>query len=869
MILPTVHKREADISEETDCSSWLKESGPDTYVFGSRVRTILRRSALGQAATGQPGDSTFGDAYLSAYRRRHTNLLTSLTNPRDDRFVYDLRLVARPNPEVYTKGRVELALLCKARGVEEQQAERYARHLHSLLDANFPEYTFERLAPSEVDHLRRPFSIGHLVSLTRRAGWERFDTLRHTGPSQRRIGFEARIAASAADGGEEARSAFHIFPFHPTWDSFAPLFRLMLRARAPVAVSCRLRPTALTEDEESFLERQIARCERAAQTRIEPSSNDGKELYPTLRKQARAYQEYQARLLYGLSDNAAVMTLEVASEQEIPVPLLDCLGNLVTNPAGVSGNVSLGADTPRPYLAGGYEFLDHSDDEAATSAFVELDLHPSDHPSAPEEGKRLVHLFDSVEGFALFRLPPSPTEELPGVPVQSWRMRPPPPELPEEGTKLGVSWYRGLERPVRVSAEDRKRHQYVVGQTGTGKTTLLKTMVLDDMRKGRGLCLVDPHGDLFSDLLGKIPESRMDDVVVIDPTDSDYPVGLNVLEHQTEKQRHFLVQEIVGMIRRLLQDEYGAKASEFAGPIFWQHMRRNLLLAMSDPEDPGTLVEFYSLFQKPDYWKRWVPLQISDPLLEHWVEEVLPETDYLRQDSEGLSLGGYVGSKFEGFVFDPLLRNIFCQPESTVDLGAAMDEGRIVLVNLAKGELTEANARFFGMVLMAKIMTVAMERVHRPTEERKEFHLYVDEFQSLATQSFVTLLSEARKFGLSLTLANQFVGQIQEERIVDAIFGNVGTIVCFRVGEEDAEILEQAYAPTFSRFDLVNLPNWRACVSTLVEGQTVPPFTLSTVLDERSSREATAEKVRKASREKYARRREAVENEYRERLTVI
>ena len=273
-------------------------------------------------------------------------------------------------------------------------------------------------------------------------------------------------------------------------------------------------------------------------------------------------------------------------------------------------------------------------------------------------------------------------------------------------------------------------------------------MILNDMASGEGLCVIDPHGDLYKELLGKIPEQRLDDVVLLDPTDVEYPIGLNLLEYEGESQRHFLVQEMVGIVSRLMEDEFGYGAlKEFAGPVFLQHMRMNLLLATSNPSDPGTLLEFYAIHQEPDYWKRCVPIRVSDPFLDRWVKQVLPKSDYTRPTGDGVSMGGYIGSKFEGFVFDPMLRNIFGQKRSTISLRKIMDNRQILLVNLAKGEITEPNSRFLGMVLLAKLQAAAMGRAKAPEQERPVFHVYVDEFQSIATQSFITLLSEGRKFG--------------------------------------------------------------------------------------------------------------------------
>jgi len=577
------------------------------------------------------------------------------------------------------------------------------------------------------------------------------------------------------------------------------------------------------------------------------------------------YQRYQVRMLHGLRDDAALVTVEIASPAPISHPVVDAVGALITGPTG-SG--ALREDGTSHYLSGGYEVVNLGAEQGAAKAFMSLDLHLPRHPLALPDAVRLLYLFDSVEASAAFRLPPATAEDPPGVAIIRWRARPAPGDLPERGLLVGVSVVRGRPYPVRVGPEDRLRHIYVVGQTGTGKTTLLKTMILDDLCNGEGLCVIDPHGDLYKELLGKIPKSRIEDVVLLDPSDTEFPVGFNMLEYETESQRHFLIQEMVGIVSRLMEDEFGYGAvKEFAGPLFFQHMRMNLLLTMSNPDDPGTLLEFYTIYQEEGYWRRWLPLHIDDPQLQRWVTNVLPRQDYLETGRDQVSMGGWVGSKFEGFVFDPKLRNIFGQKRSTINLREIMDTGKILLVNLAKGELSEVNSRFLGMVLLAKLQATAMERVRIPRHSRRVFHVYVDEFQSIATQSFITLLSEGRKFGLSLILANQFVSQIKDPRIVQAIFGNVGTLVCFRLGQADAELMEREMFPVFTRLDLLRLPNWHAYVTTLVNGQTVPPFNVQTVADTIRYDEERAAQVLAWSRERYGRPRRDVEREIASSLT--
>ncbi len=822
------------------------------YYLGWRLSRLLTLAALGEDP----------EQYFKRFRGRLAQFLGCLINEGSPAVVYDLRLISFPDPAIAERGRIEVALLCRTDEPIPDAAEGRDGSIHRLLNVLFEEYTFEPIPADAMPKYLEPFPVRCIAEVRRRASLERLDTLRNDCPT-RLVGFGADRDPEPADRAQD--TVFHIYSFIPTFASFGALFDFMLHVPHPLAVSCRIRPTGLTPAEKLFLEEQIACCERYVQAEFGRASDDVSRMRPILKQQANLYQQCLMQTLLGLGDGAALMTLEIASPAVIPTAFADLLGTLVTEPPGGvrpqhDGGLHL-------YMSGGYDVRMVSGDPQAAEAFTSLGFALAPHRLAPTAADRLIYLFDPVEASGPFCLPPASDDRLPGLDVQSWQAQPPPRNLPNTGTLLGVSVYRAGEQAVRIGSDDRRRHVYVVGQTGTGKTTLLKTMILEDMRAGHGLCLIDPHGDLFKELLERVPPDRLDDVVVLDPTEESSPVGLNLLECASDDQRHFAVQEFVGIIARLMEDEYGDRGlASFAGPVFFQHMRMNLMLAMSNPEDPGTLLEFYNIYQSRQYWKRWIPLRIVEPLLERWVSSVLRYMDYTKPGSEGGSMGSYVGSKFEGFIFDPKLRHIFGQKRSTVSLRQVMDQGKILLVNLAKGELAEENARILGMILLAKLMAAAMERVRVPKDARREFHLYVDEFQSLATQSFVTLLSEARKFGVSLVLANQFVSQIKQPRIVQAIFGNVGTLVCFRLGQADAETMEQEFHPAFNRFDLANLPNWHACMSTLVNGQTVRPFSIQTIRDCSEGDPEHAEEVRARSRSKYGRAREDIEKEIAQSL---
>ncbi|MDP9177348.1 MAG: type IV secretion system DNA-binding domain-containing protein [Gemmatimonadota bacterium] len=822
-------------------SDIVHRSDYGSLFFAFRVRRFFSISALG--VRDEP-------PYHDDFRRRQIELITSLTNRGHEGRTYEFRLVSHPDREVPARGQINTYVVCRMDQSSKDQAEAYASEFSRMLTSTFPEYEFEGVSSAEMREILAPFPVSHALGIRRRVGSERLDTITPGGGHERRKTRkrdeenEAEALAPIPEG-----SILHVYPFLPTRVPFNNLFRLLLREPQGCAISVRLQPTRLSPGEINFLEHSIAICERYTQVhlgQVQIEYLTG--LFPTLRERARAHGDHLSRLLFGLRDNAALTTVTITSAAAISAFVPEAMAAVITEPAGgIKPERHSGISS---YLAGGYEVFP-IDAIVAEEAMKSLEVATPNQPLVPPAAQRLPYLFDSIEAATSILLPPITTEPLPGVEIRGWRPAIAPRTLAETGVLLGETVEPGTSRLVRITPEDRLRHLYTVGQTGTGKSTLLRTMILDDIHAGSGVCVLDPHGDLYKDLLGRIPEERIEDVVLIDPTDVENPVGLNLLEVREESQRHFVVQELTAIVTRMLRDSYGDAAFTMTGPLFYQHMRMNLLLVMSDPDNPGTLMDFYRILQDREHWKKWTPLKTPDPMLDNWVNKVLPSFDYTRPTSDGPQFGAYISSKFESFLFDPMLRAIFSQQRSTVSFRTAMDTGKIVLVNLAKGELSEPNSTFLGMMVLAMIQATALTRVRMPASERRPFYVYVDEFQSIATENFVTLLSEGRKFGMGLTLANQFVSQIHNEKIMASIFGNVGTLVFFRLGDSDAARMETEMAPTLCRNDLLDIPNWHAYISALINNQTVRPFEMRTLPDKTLFSAERARAVRAASRASY------------------
>lgn len=430
---------------------------------------------------------------------------------------------------------------------------------------------------------------------------------------------------------------------------------------------------------------------------------------------------------------------------------------------------------------------------------------------------------------------------------------PAPASISTEGLFLGSSTYRGQKKKIYMDNRDRQRHMYIVGKTGTGKSEFLKDMILQDIKAGKGIAVIDPHGELVEDILQLLPPERAEEVVYFNPSDTERPMGLNIMEAQTEEQMHFVVGSIIALMYKL----YDPHKTGIIGPRFEHAIRNAMLTIMAEPG--ATFIELVRCLTDPKYVQDLLP-KVKDPVVRrYWTDQIAQTSDFHK--SEVLD---YIVSKFGKFITNKVMRNIIGQSQSAFNLRDVMDNGKILLVNLSKGKLGEEDAKFLGLILVPKILTAAMSRQDIPMEQRRDFYLYVDEFQNYATEDFAVILSEARKYRLNLIVANQFVAQIEEE-VKNAVFGNVGTIVCFRVGVPDANFLQHEFAPIFSESDLTNIEKFHVYIKTIVNNEPVPPFSMDLTRDVENERRLMdpkrAELIRELSRVKFGRPKDIVEQE--------
>ena len=473
----------------------------------------------------------------------------------------------------------------------------------------------------------------------------------------------------------------------------------------------------------------------------------------------------------------------------------------------------------------------------------------------PQESKNII--LNSVELATLFHFPDQKNIPTSQLERQASKQVDGPRNIPDEGLLLGYNLFRGIKKPIRLSLGDRQRHMYVVGQTGTGKSTFLENLALQDMLNGEGFCFIDPHGDTADNLISMVPKERTEDVIYFCPADMDFPMGLNLFEHEQPEQRDFLIQEAINMLYKL----YDPQHQGIIGPRYEHWFRNAALTVMSNPEG-GTFIDIPKVFTDNKYAKDLLKHVTDQTVLDFWNKEMASTSDYHKSEV----LGWFV-SKFGAFLSNGMMRNIIGQTKSTFNLREIMDNKKILIVNLSKGKTGDLNSKLLGMIFVMQFQAAAMSRANIPEKDRVDFCLYVDEFQNFSTDSFATIMSEARKYHLNLIVANQFTTQLSEE-IRDAVFGNMGTIVSFRIGQNDVDSLTRYFQPLFDSDDLLRVPNWNAVVRTLVGGVPTQPFSMAGLPPLGNPNPKLGDALKQLSWAKYGRPKDKVEAEIFGRLAT-
>ncbi len=494
----------------------------------------------------------------------------------------------------------------------------------------------------------------------------------------------------------------------------------------------------------------------------------------------------------------------------------------------------------------GFKFLPALDVQGLVTAFI-FRFFPNELSS---------DVLNSAELATLFHLPDSQFTPTRSVERQTTKQVDGPVQLPAAGLLFGFNEFRGVKKEIRLSTEDRRRHTYILGQTGTGKSTMLENLAVQDMLSGNGFAFIDPHGDSAEKLLALVPKNRSEDVIYFNPADGQYPLGLNLFEFTDPTQKDFIVQETINMLYKL----YDPGHTGIIGPRYEHWYRNAALTLMADPNG-STFIEIPKVFTDTDYLKHKFKYLKDPTVIDFWTKEMGQTSDYHKSEM----LGWFV-SKFGAFQNNEIMRNIIGQTKSSFNIRDVMDKKKILIVNLSKGRIGELNSQLLGMIFVIKFQAAAMSRADMPEDQRTDFSLYVDEFQNFSTDSFASILSEARKYRLNLIVANQFIGQLSNE-IRDAVFGNIGTIIAHRMGPDDAEFLVKQFAPVFDASDLMNIPNYQAAMRLMVGGLPSQPFSISDSAPLGTPNAEMGLAIKQLSAAKYGRDKSLVEADLLDRMT--
>ncbi len=623
---------------------------------------------------------------------------------------------------------------------------------------------------------------------------------------------EGRLAATL--GGEMTLKNENAYPI-ATYDQLDkdPMEALLttisaLQKEDGVALQIMLRPAAI-----GWIKKSAALAEKLRKGK----NNDLKFTAMDLAKaavKAPAERRAEERQLNGGQPDVSKLQLSNVEriEEKVKHPGFEVLIRVIVSTGSVMRSQQLLRDIATAFALydapglNGFRFLPAVDVQGLVTAFI-FRFFPNELSS---------NVLNSAELATLFHFPDSQFTPSASVERQQSKQVDGPVQLPTAGLLFGFNEFRGVKKEIRLSAEDRRRHTYILGQTGTGKSTMLENLAVQDMLAGNGFAFIDPHGDSAEKLLALVPKERAEDVIYFNPADTQYPLGLNLFEFTDPAQKDFIVQETINMLYKL----YDPGHTGIIGPRYEHWYRNAALTLMSDPGG-STFIEIPKVFTDTDYLKKKFKYLKDPTVIDFWTKEMGQTSDFHKSEM----LGWFV-SKFGAFQNNEMMRNIIGQTKSSFNLRDVMDHKKILVVNLSKGRIGELNSQLLGMIFVIKFQAAAMSRADMPEAERADFALYVDEFQNFSTDSFASILSEARKYRLNLIVANQFIGQLSPE-VRDAVFGNIGTIVAHRMGPDDAEFMVKQFAPVFDASDLVNIPNYHAAMRLMIGGLPSQPFSIA------------------------------------------
>lgn len=784
-----------------------------------RVASLLASDLLKDMHYGE-AENKYGQS-LSKLNHRHLQnareLLLSAIAPLHGA-TFEIRITVHPDLLHRAQGEVDMHFVIRCEGANDAMArEKLAETFLSLmpvLASMLPEADLKLVQEEEVlNKCLAPFNCNHAAAVVRR----RQDIRLSTEVASNAVGF---LPSKGNSGRFDNEVISHILPWIPTHDDWGRVIDSLTGQLDPCMLLVRIAPhTNISEERERVL-KIIELCEAVL------AGLDANDL--VLRKQVMLLAEQSNARLEFLNNPCFDVAALLVSCRKISQPLISLVG------AAISGN-RMGGDEPA-WLQGGFSVRLMEDEQ-----FMERSFYPdSDAP------------FSLGETACAFRLPSPPNRDIPGLKVQRFRTSLAMLPAYADGAtsvRLFVNEYQGLVQPVVMDAEDRMRHLFVMGQTGVGKSSLLESMIVQDIRRGCGVAVIDPHGDLVDNILSRIPYERAEDVILFDFLDRERPLAFNILQWRDIAERDLIIDDIY----RTLDHIYDMM--ETGGPIFEQHFRNFMKLLMGDGKRENfvpTILDFIRCYNDREF-RHW----LLDSIDDQQVKDFIAEAEEAGRDASLSNIAPYVTSKFGRFVNDTTLKLIVGQPESSFDFDKIMNEGKILLVKLGKGRFGSQVSALLANLLVSRFQHAAMKRGEMAKADRRDFYLFVDECHCMPQDNFSELLSEARKYRLGLVLATQYCSQLgnvkgaRGDDLLAAIFGNVGTMITFRTGSQDAELLERGFLPYFNHRDIMSLPNFHGYARMNLKGQSTLPFSFRTELDSTPADEMLARRLRTLSRLKY------------------
>ena len=730
---------------------------------------------------------------------------------------FEIRISVIPDLLHKAQGDIDMFLLIRSWGesetvVKEKAADSFLA-IFPILVTYLPEADLKLVKTSEdLEQCQSPFNINNASAILRRT--QEIPLVSVVMPNN--VGF---LNADASLSGKQDVILKHMAPWIPSFDDWGRLLEILTGQLEPTMLLIRLRSRTDVSEEKTRLNTIVELCEVAL-------AGVQSDEY-ALRKSVSMFEEQSVARLETLNHPCFDVAVLIASDRKVPAALAAALGS------AISGR-KMGGEEPA-WLQGGYDIRQLED-----LSFMDADCFPEKSP------------FSLGEAACAFRLPSPPSRDVPGLPVQRFRanLAMLPPELDEspESIRLFLNEFQGMSQPVHIDPDDRMRHCYIMGQTGTGKTSLMENMIVQDIVIGRGLAVIDPHGDMIDNILKRIPRERAEDVIVLDLLDRERPLGFNLLEWHTIAERDLIIDSLYQHMDHM----YDMKIT--GGPIFESYFRGILKLLMGDAPRPGfvpTLLEFKRCFTDKKF-RHWLLETIKD----QQVNEFIKEAEDAGGDAQLANVAPYISSKLSRFINDVSLQRIVGQEETSFDFDEIMNKGKIFLVKLAKGRFGPEVSALLANMLVSRFQASAMKRGEMPMKDRRDFYLYVDEAHNLPSQNVTELLSEARKYRLGLILATQYCSQLgsmhgAKDDLLAAVFGNVGSLITFRTGSQDAELLAKGFLPYFSSLDIMSLPNFYGYAKMNLNNQAMTPFSFRTELDTTPVDEELARRLRSLSRLKY------------------